>query len=284
MPSVTSCESNEYPRILKGRTFRYAVTSPLFLSSRAGFSPRGIRCAWTLLILGCLALPLAAQQLDEKMWGNNTAGVELTTHEDPRQHNASGTVLMYNLLGKGFPANKAYDLWFWIAGKKPQKAIAGVSFDKRGVLVCSGKPGACVGQGADDPINIKATAVLGEPKRFGVISTDGRVAGFAEAVPFPLTASDKSCKVSVVRQTALAEVVAVRASGFTPYEMLTVKTNSNPDDSTHSPTALPDGTWQAMIGTKVPGQSSGVANIQVSGQGCSVSVSFPWGEGSTRQQ
>lgn len=239
----------------------------------------------TLVILfSLLALPLAAQQFDEKMWGNNSSGVELATHEGPRQQSASGTVLMYNILGKGFPADKSYDLWFWIAGKKPQKAIAGVSFDKRGVLVCSGKPGSCAGQGVDDPINIKAMAVLGEPKRFGVVSTDGRVAGFAEAVPFPIEAKDKNCKLWVVRQSALADVVALRASGFTPYEMLTVKTNLNPDDTTHSPTASPDGSWQAMIGTKVPGQSSGVANIQVSGHGCSVAVSFAWGEGSARTQ
>jgi len=237
-----------------------------------------------ILFCGCLALPLAAQQFDEKMWGKNTSGVELVTHEDPRQHTASGTVLMYNLLGKGFPADKTYDLWFWIPGKKPGKAIAGVSFDKRGVLVCSGKPGSCQGSGLDDPINIKTTAVLGEPKRFGVVSTDGGVAGFAEAVPFPIEASDKNCKLSVVRQSALADVVAVRASGFTPYEMLTVKTNLNPDDSIHSPTASADGTWQAMIGTKILGQSSGVANIQASGHGCSVSVSFAWGEGTAKQQ
>ncbi len=304
MPSVTGRTRIQCPGVVKGRTFRaspelaegYAVNVPLFfLSSRAGFSPRGIcfadfsrrrlvLLAQTLLILCLFALPLAAQQFDEKMWGKNSPGVELATHESPREHNASGTVLLYNLLGKGFPLNKTYDLWFWIAGKEPQKAIAGVSFDKRGVLVCTGKPGACAGQGADDPINIKSTAVLGEPKRFGVVSTDGMVAGFAEAVPFPIEASDKNCKVSVVRQSPLAEVVAVRASGFTPYEMLTVKTNSNPNDATHSPTASPDGTWQAMMGTKIPGQSSGVATIQVSGHGCSVSVSFPWGEGSAQQQ
>ncbi|MGA2371221.1 MAG: hypothetical protein ACLPPV_23120 [Candidatus Korobacteraceae bacterium] len=237
-----------------------------------------------LLILCALALPLAAQQFDPGMWGKNSPGVELAAHEGPRQHTASGTVLVYNLIGKGFPADKTYDLWFWIPGEKPGKAIADVSFDKRGVLVCSGKPGSCQGSGLDDPINIKTKAVLGEPKRFAVVSTDGRVAGFAEAVPFPIEASDKNCKLSVVRQSALADDVIVRASGFTPYEMLTVKMNSGPEGTTHSPTASPDGDWLAVIGTKVAGQSSGVANIQVSGHGCSVSVSFAWGEGSAKQQ
>ncbi len=148
-----------------------------------------------ILLLGSLAVPLAAQQFDEKMWGKSSPGVQLATHESPREHNASGTVLLYNLLGKGFPADKTYDLWFWRLGKEPEKAIAGVSFDKRGLLVCSGKPGLCAGQGVDDPINIKTTAVLGEPRRFAVVSTDARVAGFAEAVPFPIEASDKSCKL-----------------------------------------------------------------------------------------
>ena len=237
-----------------------------------------------ILLLGSLAVPLAAQQFDEKMWGKSSPGVQLAAHESPREHNASGTVLLYNLLGTGFPADKTYDLWFWRLGKEPEKAIAGVSFDKRGLLVCSGKPGLCAGQGWTIPSTSRPRRYWANPGALRVVSTDARVAGFAEAVPFPIEASDKSCKLSVVRQSPLAEVVAVRASGFTPYEMLSVTTNSSADDSTHSPTALPDGTWQAIIGTKVPGQVSGVANIQVSGHGCRVSVSFPWGEGSTKQQ
>ncbi len=93
-------------------------------------------------------------------------------------------MLTYNLAGRGFPADKPYDLWFWIPGKKPQKAIEGVSFDKRGVLVCSGKPGSCPGKGPDDPINIKTTATTGEPKRFAVVSRDGKIAGLRRSCAF----------------------------------------------------------------------------------------------------
>ncbi len=134
----------------------------------------------------------------------------------------------------------------------------------------------------DDPINIKGQPVLGEPKRFAVVSRDGRIAGFAEAVPFPIEATDKACKLSVVRDDPLAEVVAIRVSGFTPYEMLTVTGNTDGDNTVHSPTAAPDGTWQAIVGTKVFGQDSGVATIKVAGKDCSVSVSFKWGEGSEK--
>jgi hypothetical protein len=229
----------------------------------------------TAVLLCCaLTLPLVAQQVDENNWGKNTVGVELGTHEAPREHTATGTVLVYNILGKGFPADKDYDLWFWIPGKKPQKGIEGVSFDKRGLVVCSGKPGACKGAGPEDPINIKTKALLGEPKRFAVVSRDGKIAGFAEAVPFPIEATDKKCKLTVIRQSPLAELVAVRASGFTPYEMLTVTGHLGAADSVHSPSASADGTWQAIVGTRPPGQVSGVASIKVAGKSCSVGVSF----------
>jgi hypothetical protein len=237
------------------------------------------------ILLACaLCLPSAAQQFDENKWGQNSAGVELAAREGPRDHTSTGTVLMYNILGKGFPADKTYDLWFWNLGQKPKKGIDGVSFDKRGLLVCSGKPGSCTGKGPDDPINIQAKAALGEPKRFAVVSRDGRVAGFAEAVPFPIDATDKNCVLSVVLQAPLAAVVRVSASGFTPYEMLSVSGNLGADSSVHSPTAAPDGSWHAIMGTKGFGQDSGKASIKVAGKNCTVAVSFPWGEGSGKEQ
>jgi hypothetical protein len=231
-----------------------------------------------------LASPLLAQDFDASMWGKNSPGIELQAVESPREHSASGTVLMYNLVGKGFPANETYSLWGWIPGHKPRKAISGVSFDKRGVLVCSGKPGGCTGQGLDDPVNIKTTAVLGEPKRFAVVSDDGKVAGFAEAVPFPIEASNKKCKLSVIRQSPLAETVLINATGFVPYEMLNISANLGGQDTVHSPTASADGTWHAVVGTKALGKDSGTASIKVSGQQCSVSLSFNWGEGNAKVQ
>jgi len=64
--------------------------------------------------------------------------------------------------------------------------MQGVSFDQRGVMVCSSRPGFCKGDGPDDPVNIQATAQPGEAKRVAVVSPDGKIAGFAEAVPLPV--------------------------------------------------------------------------------------------------
>ena len=135
------------------------------------------------MILGLLSS--ASAQTRPENWGTNTQGVTLVAHEGPREKSSQGTILLYNLIGKGFPSDVSYVLWGWPAGKEPKLLMEGVSFDQRGVLVCSGRPGFCKGKGPDDPVNIQTTAAPGEMKRFAVVSHDGRVAGFADAVPFP---------------------------------------------------------------------------------------------------
>ncbi len=237
-----------------------------------------------LPLLCCVSLPLAAQSFNEDAWGRNSPGVALQTAEGPREPTASGTQLTYMLAGKGFPSNLTYALWGWIPGRKPQMAIDGVTFNAKGLLVCNPTSASCKGEAPDAPIKIKTTAVLGEPKRFAVVSDDGRVAGFTEVVPFPIEATSKNCKVSVVRETPLAEKVMVSATGFVPYEMLNVSANLGGEDTVHSPTTSADGSWQAVVGTKAPGKESGTSSIKVSGQQCSVSLTFNWGEGSAKEQ
>jgi hypothetical protein len=137
--------------------------------------------------LGTTMLPHAsAQQLDAKNWGNNSPGITLALREGPRQKTAQGTLLLYNVLGRGFPSGIPYELWQWKTGQEPKRVMQGVSFNENGVMVCSGRTGFCKGDGPDDPINIRATAQPGESKRVAVASPDGKIAGFAEAMPFPV--------------------------------------------------------------------------------------------------
>ena len=138
-----------------------------------------------LLGMGMLP-PGAAQELDAKNWGKNSPGITLQLREGPRQKTAQGTLLVYNVLGRGFPSGIPYELWQWKAGQEPTRMMQGVSFDQRGVMVCSSRPGFCKGDGPDDPVNIQATAQPGEAKRVAVVSPDGKIAGFAEALPFPV--------------------------------------------------------------------------------------------------
>jgi hypothetical protein len=159
--------------------------------------------------------------------------------------------------------------------------MEGVSFDKRGVLVCTGGAGFCKGDGPDDPINIKTTAVLGEEKRMAVVSPDGKIAGFAEAIPFPIETSDKSCKLSVVRMGATVEAVTVRLAGFTPNERVTLTKLTNTEEAAIDQSADKQGSWTGVV--ELPSKGQGKASINVvpvTGHSCKVAVSFEWGAGS----
>lgn len=237
----------------------------------------------TSLLLIVSVLPLAAQ-VDANNWGKGTSGVTLVLHEGPRQHLSGGTVIWYNLIGKGFSEGVAYTVWRWAPEKSPEPLIKGASFDKRGVLVCSGKPRYCKGEGSDDPINIKATALPGEMKRMAVVSEDGKIAGFADAVPFPIEASDKSCKLSVVRLSPLADTVVARASGLKSGQPLTVTKHYGTEGGTDKATSGHDGTWEEVLRAEGAKQSSGKALIAVSDGYCNVSVTFGYGPGSDKPQ
>ena len=235
-----------------------------------------------LLVLASV-LPLAAQ-LDANNWGKGSPGVTLVAHEEPRQHTAKATVLWYNLIGKGFPEGLIYSLWRWTPEKSPEPLMKGVSFDKRGVLVCSGKPGYCSGAGPDDPINIKSTAVLGEMKRMAVVSDDGKIAAFVDAVPFPIENSDKTCKLSVTRLSVLADRVLARASGLEANAPLTVTTRYGDQGASSKASAGPNGTWQEVVTAPGAKQPSGKAGISVSDGVCTVTVTFDYGPGSNKPQ
>jgi hypothetical protein len=234
-----------------------------------------------IALLAIASLSAANAQVDAKNWGMNSAGVRLVLHEGPRQKSAQGTILCYNLIGQGFPLGVPLELWQWTLDKEPKRVMEGVSFDKRGVLVCAGGAGFCKGDGADDPINIKAQAGAGEAKRMAVVSSDGKIAGFAEAIPFPVEASDKSCKLSVVRMGASTDAVTLRLTGFAPNERFTLTTLTDVEEASIDQSSDKQGSWTGVV--KLPSRRPGKASITVApvtGQHCKVAVSFEWGTGS----
>jgi len=240
-----------------------------------------LRCL--VLLLGCEAA-IGAQQLDAKNWGKGTPGVTLVAHEESREPSERGTVLRYNLIGKGFPEGVVYNLWRLIPGKSPELLIKGVSFDDKGVLICSGKPGYCSGAGPDDPVNLKTTASLGEEKRLAVISEDEKIAGFADAIPFPIEGTDRGCRLSVVRMSPLADVVLARASGLKPSQSITVSKRYGYEAASEKTAAGPDGTWESLINTQVTMLPRGKASISISDGICTVSVTFDYGPGSNKAE
>ena len=94
------------------------------------------RTTFVFTLSTCLGAAMLshAQQLDAKNWGKDSPGTTLALREGPRQKTAQGTLLLYNVLGRGFPSGIPYELWQWKAGQEPKRIMQGVSFDERDPL------------------------------------------------------------------------------------------------------------------------------------------------------
>ena len=128
-------------------------------------------------------------------WGEkfNSKGATLVVKEGGRSRVNGQTVITYNLFASGLPRNAEYTLWTRLAGRNPQ-AVADAFINKDGLVVnVLADPAHNV---AEDPINLKVVAGLGESKQFAVISNDGQYQAFGQVVPFPIEKTAGPCNIS----------------------------------------------------------------------------------------
>lgn len=231
----------------------------------------------------CLALVSIAssQTLERANWGEkfNTAGMTLRLMETQRSERAEGgTWVHYFLQAPGMPRGGSYSVWSWDVGGEPQLLVKGVSLRDDFVLLCSGKPGNCSGATEEQVYVLRVSATKAEPKRYAIVSADGTQRAFAVAVPFPDSATDKTCTVSVQRKTPDASEITLRGEGFAPGERVTLSMTTETTGSTLRTQADAKGNWTADAArTANPAQPNGTTQIAVKAKQCAPSVAWNWG-------
>lgn len=220
---------------------------------------------------------------DTKEWGEqfNTQGATLLATESRRAQVNGQTAVYYNLSASGLPREKEYILWYWVIGGQPQ-AAARAYISASGELM-NNPPDAQHPSGTT-LVTFAALGGKGEPKRFGLISKDGQNRVFQEVVPFPIEATDNSCKLSAVMGAPRYYSVAIHASGFKPGEQVITDTQSENEKLQGNDKADERGTFVALIFPFVQGKTSGNATFSATGAACKVTVGFPWGQGSYQYQ
>ncbi|MBZ5650044.1 MAG: hypothetical protein LAO18_06125 [Acidobacteriia bacterium] len=220
---------------------------------------------------------------DTKEWGDkfNTPGATLVLKKTGQDLLNGHTAVAYSAFASGLPKDRHYALWTWIVGSDPQPvADAYINNDGRVVNVL----GDSQHQVAEDPIDLKVFAGKGEPKKIALISDDGQLHVFAQAVPFPIEASDGPCRISGVMEGPAYEAVAVFVTGLQPKEDLLVDTQSESENAQNKAIATEGGTYNSLILPFVKGKPSGKASFRVTGKSCKVGIAFPWGAGSYQLQ
>lgn len=255
--------------------------------SRLLFTVKQCRMAILLCLAALVSLSVkgAAQaEATSEEWGErfNTKGAELLLKEIGRDRSANGpTVISYNVFASGLPRDVRYTLWTRLVGSKPQSAANAILNGDGKVVSQLADPGRNI---PEDPINLKVSAGRGEPKQFGLISSDGKFRAFAQVIPFPIETSDGRCHLSAMMTGQNYVGILIGVTGLQPGEDLLIDTRSDPEGGQSKGKATDRGTYDSALLPFVKGKRSGKVQFSVAAKSCRVGIELPWGQGSYELQ
>src|SRR5215469_674127 len=220
---------------------------------------------------------------DKNEWGEkfNSNGATLVLKESGRTRINGQTVVSYSLFASGLPKDVDYTLWTRLVGRDPQ-GVANAFINKDGLVVnVLADPAHKI---AEDPINLKVVAGIGEPKQFALISNDGRYRVFGQSVPFPIENTVGACHISATMLAANYSAVFIVVEGLQPKEELLIDSQSEGEVLHNKAAATDQGAYQSAIFPSVKGKRAGMTRFHITAKSCRVGVEFPWGESSYKVQ
>jgi hypothetical protein len=182
----------------------------------------------------------------------------------------------------GGPEGKRFSLTVWRIGSEPRILSSNVYVNAKGLLMVR-KPrpeqenSDFVG---DDEFQLAVQAARAEPVRYALTSSDKELLVYGTVVPFPLTDTDKGCRLEARLASPDATAVLIYADGLPanaeiPFQLLTGGEPGtgklNVDAQGHAVT-----TGFPSLG----GKENGSLRVNLTTTECSVAVELPWGKGS----
>lgn len=211
-------------------------------------------------------------------WGSPATSKPSTATLTLRESTRSGSIVKYQLIANGLPANAVYAIVAWpVTSPEPAEAISGVTLDASGRAVCAGTKNTCKGEKPNDPIEVAFQPVQGEPIRLALVSTDGKAMAAAKLVPLPLRGDDQGCMVEAVLLSPKAEMVWIEASGFPANQEIAFDSNSEGEIVNSKGKTDAQGRYGTALLPFVKGKSKGTTNLKLSSTACSPQVAVPWG-------
>lgn len=238
-------------------------------------------------------------------WGppESAPGMSLALKETGRTKNAAGaTKITYEITGKGFTPDMQLTLLYWPLNQNVSKVMSGIVVDASGTAVCgvaapgpaaptdaAGAAQANAGKVAPvrsctkalkpgSPITITTTAAKGEPVRVALVAADRKHGAAVTVVPFPIEATDRGCKISVLLGAKDAELVLVEGEGFHNDPKYTIGTESYDVKRPFHVTVNKQGKFIGALTPWVPGHDIGDTVVYYQSSTCTPTVSFHWGK------
>lgn len=196
-----------------------------------------------------------------------------------------GHFIRYRIYASGATEGTPYLLSGWMIGKDitDLNAISSSVYVNRKGLLLTRKPNAdeedqdTVGQDVEYDLGVQAAD--GEPLRLMLRSGDNKVLIPGTLVPFPIEATDKSCKLSAMLATPDGEAILIEGEGFQPNSQVWLQSNSAGEQRQSQKPVDSNGRVQFVDLPYVAGKDAGMLNDTISTKNCTVSVIIPWGKG-----
>lgn len=239
----------------------------------------------------------------EASWGpaDSAKGMALALKETGRTKNAAGaTAIRYQITGTGFTPDMQLTLWRWPLNHKMEQVMSGIVVDASGTAVCGvaapgpSAPTDAAGANAKaaeaaippctrtmkagTPIEFEITAAKGEPVRVALVAADHKHGAAVAEVPFPIEATDRGCKLSVVLGSQNAELVLVEGNGFKQDKDFSLGTESFGVKHPMKVAATTNGHFVAALTPWEPGHEVGDTTVYYTSSTCTPTVSFHWGK------
>jgi len=189
-------------------------------------------------------------------------------------------------LALGLPAGERLAAWHFHLGA-PQGACleSGFVVDSTGRLVCDPQTRAA----ADtceactvplDQVILTATGyAAGEPYRIGVVSSDGRVRAYAEAIPIPVESVVDSMRIHLEMKDPFGLVYVVVGEGFQPRSKIGVSTRSGEESGTQKMIVPADGRFALEVLPQVAGEPTGFTSVTITAGHRHLTLDWEWGRG-----
>lgn len=223
----------------------------------------------------------------QRNWGPkmNSPGASITLKETSRRSTGKQTVVFYRIIVSGMPNDKLYSLILTSFDLQPKSIMEGITLDESGQAVCSGQPSGCGDPGKpNDPIALGLVAAKGEPKRFSLVSQDGRVKAFTYVIPFPISGADRGCSIDAILLLQHGEAVLFHGSGFAANSAVHMNAMSETEQQENDLKADSSGDVFTVLLPYVKGKTDGKGTVTFESQTCSPSLTYLWGLHSFHEQ
>jgi hypothetical protein len=205
-----------------------------------------------------------------------TPGLRLEMHELSQAMHPP--VVEYRLQATGFPKGTKLLLW----SKEFDHSIHQMAFvfqvDKFGIVVSSSGPGAMKPKRLDEMTFGPEPYPLGALWEVALVSVDRKLQAFAKTIPYPITASDGQCSVSLELASHRGEKFQASGSGFLPGDEVITESRYAGRIIKKRVRASTEGSLPPQVLLHASVNTDRQAHYSVKGRSCDVAVDYEWGE------